>query len=49
MKRSCWYAAMTKDEVQSAAADRMTFYEAVINDGFMKRDFSWSLINIVLN
>jgi len=24
------YAAMTKDEAQSAAADRMTFYEAVI-------------------
>jgi hypothetical protein len=30
MKRTYWYAAMTKDEVQSAAADRMTFYEGVI-------------------
>jgi hypothetical protein len=31
MKRSYCYAAVTKDEV-SAAADRMTFYEAVITD-----------------
>jgi hypothetical protein len=29
MKRAYWYAAMTKDEAQSAAADRMTFYEAI--------------------
>jgi hypothetical protein len=29
MKRTFWYAAMTKDEAQQS---RMTFYEAVNND-----------------
>ena len=29
MQRTYLYAAMTKDEAQSAAADRMTFYESV--------------------
>jgi len=29
MKRTYGYVVMTKDEAQSAAADRMTFYKAV--------------------
>jgi hypothetical protein len=33
MKRTSWYAAMTKDEVQHS---RMTFYEAVNYNTFVK-------------
>jgi hypothetical protein len=36
MKRTYWYAAMTKDEAQHS---RMTFYEAV-NDDFIYQDRS---------